>query len=162
MEEVKNFIYALALDIQQILDRVDVVLVPLEFQSFFPSIESKAHGALGLSSFDWLEHLSVKQVIDFFVVELQEGNLNRHPAVVRSFRQAFHKLTSTTLHQADLVRCHCRFDLGLILPFVIHNVLIAFHCIRLTSSSLSVREEGGVITVDNLADHWFHSDCLIE
>ena len=78
MEQVKNFIDALTFDIQQIFHGVNVILIPLELQSLVPSHHIENHLALLL----WFEHVSVEQVIDFFVVKLQEGDIYRYTPII--------------------------------------------------------------------------------
>ena len=82
MEQVEHLVDAFALDRHQVLHSVHVVLVPLELEAFLPSHQLEAHLALLLR----LKHLLVQQVVNFFVIELHEGDIDRYSTVRAQFR----------------------------------------------------------------------------
>ena len=80
---MEHLVDTFALDRHQVLYRVDVVLVPLEFEAFLPAHQLEAH----LASFLRLEHLLVQQVVNFLIIELHEGDINRYSAVRAQLRK---------------------------------------------------------------------------
>ena len=66
------------------------------------------------------------------------------------------------MNKANLVRNHSLLDLWLKLSLGILNIFVTFHGVGLASTSLSVGEKRRMVAVNNLADHAFHPDLLIE
>ena len=109
-----------------------------------------------------LEHLPVQQVVDFLVVQLEEGDINGDAAIARILCQALHQLACAPLDKTDLIHCHRLLYLRFVLAFLVLNVLVALHCERFTSSCLPVSEQGCVVAIDNLTNHSFDANLLVE
>ena len=155
---MEHLVDAFALDCHQVLHRVDIVLVPLELEAFLPAHQLEAHLALLLR----LEHLLVQQVVNFFVIELHEGDIDRYSTVSAQFRKILEQLTSTSLHEANLVRNHGFVDLGHVVALPILHVLVALHRVRFSCACLPVGENCGMVAVADVANHGFDSSLKVE
>mmetsp|Transcript_37640 Transcript_37640/g.45805 ORF Transcript_37640/g.45805 Transcript_37640/m.45805 type:complete len:265 (+) Transcript_37640:1870-2664(+) len=158
MEKMKNLVDTLTLYVEQVFYRVYIILVPFELQTVLATQHVEDHLALLL----WLEHIPVEQIIDFLVVKLQEGDVDSKAPIAHSLRQTLHELASAALDQTHLVRLHGLLNLWFKLPFGTLNVLVALHSESLARACLSVSENRAMIAVNNLLDHAFHTDRLIE
>ena len=82
MKQVQDLIDTLTLNVQQVLNRVDIVLIPFEFETFVATDQFENR----LSLLGRLKHIPVQQVVDFLVVELEEGDIDGDAAVLRILR----------------------------------------------------------------------------
>ena len=66
MEQMQNLVDTFTLNRHDILNSVDIILIPFEFETLFTSHQLEVHLTLLLR----LKHLRVEQVIDFFIIQL--------------------------------------------------------------------------------------------
>ena len=71
VKQVQYFVNTVTLNIEQIFDCVDIVLVPFQLEPFATS-----HVQLNFAFLLRFKHVAIEQIIDLFVVELQEGDVD--------------------------------------------------------------------------------------
>ena len=78
VEKVQDFVDAFTLHIEKVLYCVHIVLVPLELEAFVTPHHVEHHLAL-LCRF---EHVTIQQIVDLFVVQLQERYIDGDSSIV--------------------------------------------------------------------------------
>ena len=158
VEQMQHLVDTFALDCHKILNRVDIILVPLEFKAFLSTHQLVAHLACLLR----FKHLLVQQVVNLLVIELHEGDIDRYSTVSAQLGQILEKLASASLHKADLVGYHGFLDLGHVVALPILHVLVALHSIRFSCTSLPVCENCCMVAVADMTNHGFNSSLEVE
>ena len=78
VKQMQDLINALALYVEEILHRVNIILIPLKFEAIVSiSQHFEHHLALLLR----LEHVSVQEIVNLLVVKLKERNINSQAAI---------------------------------------------------------------------------------
>lgn len=78
MEEIKDLLVSSHFNINQVLDLVNIVLVPFKSEAFYwvgSSHLIEDHGV-----FLPFEHLGVQKVVDLLIVQLEERDVDRNSA----------------------------------------------------------------------------------
>lgn len=146
---MKNFIDTLALDCHQVLHSVNIVLVPLELETFFTSHKFKVLFTL----FFRLEHLSIEQVVNLLVIKLHEGEINRNATISSKLGKILEQLSRASLYQTNMVTHISFLYLRLKIAFIVLLVLVAFHGEGLAGTRLSISENCCVIAVAHMTNH---------
>ena len=109
-----------------------------------------------------LEYITIQQVVDLLVVQLQERYINSDTPILSHLRQAFHELSCASLYQSYLIGHHSLFNLRFKLAFSVLDILVTLHCVCLACTCLSIGEQSGMVPVHNLRDHAFDAYLLVE
>ena len=91
---------------EEVFDGVDVEGVPFEFEALRVQASGKGGVECGLDeavTFDFLEHGGVEEVIDFFVVDLKEGNVEGHFLGLLERLNLFNQFFNTPLHKPVII-----------------------------------------------------------
>ena len=93
---------------------------------------------------------------------MQEGDTDAYTSIIRRPRKFLHEGACASLHQPNLIVRHRLVDQCLELALRVLNILISLHRVCLSRTSLSVGENCGMVTVDNLANHALNANALEE
>ena len=94
-----------------------------------------------------------EKVVNFFVVKFEERARHGDIPGVLQFGQPGKHVSDDAGNDADVV--------ARLVTSVVHRKRVSgSHRERLSAARLPVREDGGVISIENLFNEWFHGLCI--
>lgn len=146
MEQVHDLLKLVAFICEQIFNRVNIIVVPFQFESW----RLRDVTAEGRLVFLTSENGSIEQVIYLLVVYLHEGDIDSDFAHGLHTLHLLHKHLRTSLHQTFF---RPLLELGKQYPFFIWCILVALHSVGLSRACLTVSKDCAVKSFYHLFHH---------